>query len=295
MKSRLEKNKKKINEIDKEKRQKKAKIIIKITSIILVSIFSLLCFSMFIGAKYLVEKEVKITNDKLPNSFHGLKIVQFSDLLYPSFNEKDLDNLKNKINELKPDIIVFTGNIKRIDYELTKNDISILSKFFNSLESSMNKYAVYGTNDKNFLDILENSFIILDNKESIIYNKEIENIKIIGFNSNNVDTSKISDGSNYNICLINDPDNINKIKDKLNNIKISEEDFNRKKKVLISNEVFAYENAEAVGDIIIDNIIYNKHLEDNPIEIIDSLNMEEFLELLKKIDINNTSLVILKK
>ena len=171
MKSRLEKNKKKINEIDKEKRQKKAKIIIKITSIILVSIFSLLCFSMFIGAKYLVVKEVKITNDKLPNSFHGLKIVQFSDLLYPSFNEKDLDNLKNKINELNPDIIVFTGNIKRIDYELTKNDISILSKFFNSLESSMNKYAVYGTNDKNFLDILENSFIILDNKESIIYNK----------------------------------------------------------------------------------------------------------------------------
>lgn len=213
MKSRLEKNKKKINEIDKEKRQKKAKIIIKITSIILVSIFSLLCFSMFIGAKYLVVKEVKITNDKLPNSFHGIKIVQFSDLLYPSFNEKDLDNLKNKINELKPDIIVFTGNIKRIDYELTKNDISILSKFFNSLESSMNKYAVYGTNDKNFLDILENSFTILDNKESIIYNKEIENIKIIGFNSNNVDTSKISDGSNYNICLINDPDNINKIKD----------------------------------------------------------------------------------
>ena len=48
-------------------------------------------------------------------------------------------------------------------------------------------------------------------------------------------------------------------------------------------EVFTY---------LLDN---NKHLEDNPIEIIDSLNMEEFLELLKKIDINNTSLVILKK
>ena len=47
-------------------------------------------------------------------------------------------------------------------------------------------------------------------------------------------------------------DYINKIKDKLNNIEINEEDFNRKKKVLISNEVFAYENAEAVGDIIID-------------------------------------------
>ena len=213
MNSRLEKNKKKINEIDKEKRQKTTKIIIKITSIILVFIFSFLCYSMFIGAKYLIVKENKITDNKLPSSFHGIKIVQFSDLLYPSFNENDLENLKNKINELKPDIIVFTGNIKRLDYELTKNDISILKKFFNSLESSINKYAIYGTYDKNILDILEDSFVILDNSESIIYNKEIDNIKIIGFNSNNVDTSKISDESNYNICLINNPDNINKIKD----------------------------------------------------------------------------------
>ena len=213
MNSRLEKNKKKINEIDKEKRQKTTKIIIKITSIILVFIFSFLCYSMFIGAKYLIVKENKITDNKLPSSFHGIKIVQFSDLLYPSFNENDLEKLKNKINELKPDIIVFTGNIKRLDYELTKNDISILKKFFNSLESSINKYAVYGTNDKNILDILEDSFVILDNSENIIYNKEIDNIKIIGFNSNNTDTSKISDESNYNICLINNPDNINKIKD----------------------------------------------------------------------------------
>ncbi len=213
MNSRLEKNKKKINEIDKEKRQKTTKIIIKITSIILVFIFSFLCYSMFIGAKYLIVKENKITDNKLPSSFHGIKIVQFSDLLYPSFNENDLEKLKNKINELKPDIIVFTGNIKRLDYELTKNDISILKKFFNSLESSINKYAIYGTYDKNILDILEDSFVILDNSESIIYNKEIDNIKIIGFNSNNTDTSKISDESNYNICLINNPDNINKIKD----------------------------------------------------------------------------------
>lgn len=88
---------------------------------------------------------------------------------------------------------------------------------------------------------------------------------------------------------------IEKVKEKLNNLEINEKDFNRKKKVLISNEIFAYENVEAVGDIIVDNIIYNKELEDNPIEIINNLNMKEFLELIKKIDINNTSLVVLKK
>ena len=79
----------------------------------------------------------------------------------------------------------------------------------------------------------------------------------------------------------------NKVGDHL---EINEKDFNRKRKVLISNEIFAYENVEAVGDIIVDNIIYNKELEDNPIEIINNLNMKEFLELIKKIDIKNTSL-----
>lgn len=126
-----------------------------------------------------------------------------------------------------------------------------------------------------------------------------ETLKKDGIINNTTYVNLINCDTHILISLMNETnkydDYINKIKDKLNNIEINEEDFNRKKKVLISNEVFAYENAEAVGDIIIDNIIYNKHLEDNPIEIIDSLNMEEFLELLKKIDINNTSLVILKK
>lgn len=126
-----------------------------------------------------------------------------------------------------------------------------------------------------------------------------EKLKKDGIINNTTYVNLINCDTHILISLMNETDKyeeyINKIKDKLDNIEISEEDFNRKKKVLISNEVFAYENTEAVGDIIIDNIIYNKHLEDNPIEIIDSLNMKEFLDLIKKIDIDNTSLVILKK
>ena len=126
-----------------------------------------------------------------------------------------------------------------------------------------------------------------------------EKLKNDGIINNTTYVNLINCDTHILISLMNETDKyeeyINKIKDKLDNIEISEEDFNRKKKVLISNEVFAYENTEAVGDIIIDNIIYNKHLEDNPIEIIDSLNMKEFLDLIKKIDIDNTSLVILKK
>ena len=68
-----------------------------------------------------------------------------------------------------------------------------------------------------------------------------------------------------------------------------------KKKVLISNEIFAYENVENINDIIMDNIIYNNELEDDPIGIIKELNMETLLKLIKKIDISNASEVIVKK
>lgn len=126
-----------------------------------------------------------------------------------------------------------------------------------------------------------------------------EKLKKEGIINNTTYVNLINCDTHILISLMNETNNyeelIDKIKNELDNIKIKEEDFNRKKKVLISNEIFAYENAEAVGDIIVDNIIYNKVLEDNPIEIINSLNMKEFLELIKKIDISNTSLVVLKK
>ena len=88
---------------------------------------------------------------------------------------------------------------------------------------------------------------------------------------------------------------LERLKDKLNNMEINEKDFKRKKKVLISNEIFAYENVENINDIIMDNIIYNNELEDDPIGIIKELNIETLLKLIKKIDISNASEVIVKK
>lgn len=126
-----------------------------------------------------------------------------------------------------------------------------------------------------------------------------ERLKKEGIINNTTYVNLINCDTHILISLMNETNKyeelIDKIKIELDNMKINEEDFNRKKKVLISNEIFAYENAEAIGDIIIDNIIYNNELEDNPIEIINSLNMKEFLDLIKKIDISNTSLVVLKK
>ena len=213
MRTRQEKNKKIQEEITKEKHQKRMKKIVKVISIILIISITILSYGMFIGARYTFVNEYKITDKKIPNSFHGLKIVQISDLLYPSLKSNDLDKLTKKINELKPDILVFTGNIKRNNYELTKKDITTLNKFFNSLNSNIKKYAIYGNNDNDNLKLIfENTnFLILDNQEDIIYNGENESIKIIGFNAKKLDFSNITESNDYTICLLSNPDKITKV------------------------------------------------------------------------------------
>ncbi len=213
MRTRQEKNKKIQDEITKEKHQKRMKKIVKVISIILIISLTILSYGMFIGSRYTFVNEHKITDKKIPNSFHGLKIVQISDLLYPSLKSNDLDKLTKKINELKPDILVFTGNIKRNNYELTKKDITTLNKFFNSLNSNIKKYAIYGNNDNDNLKLIfENTnFLILDNQEDIIYNGENESIKIIGFKAKKIDFSNITESNDYTICLLSNPDKITKV------------------------------------------------------------------------------------
>lgn len=88
---------------------------------------------------------------------------------------------------------------------------------------------------------------------------------------------------------------IKEITDKLNNINITEKDLERKKRVLISNEIFGYENIEIINEMIIDSVIFDNHIEDNMIDIIKSLNINDLNKIIKGIDYNNNSIVILKR
>lgn len=126
-----------------------------------------------------------------------------------------------------------------------------------------------------------------------------EQIKKEGIINNTTYVSLLNADTHLLISLINETPKYNeflyKVKERLTKLEVTEKDFNRKKKVLISNEIFAYENIENVNDIIIDNIIYDGKFEDNPIEVIEELNIEELKYLIKKMDIKNTSTIILKK
>ena len=128
------------------------------------------------------------------------------------------------------------------------------------------------------------------------FDEEMKDKKIITntlyYNLLNIDSHFIVTLSN---SLYNYDELIKEIDKKLKNVKFKESDFLRKKKVLISNEIFSYENIEMVNEMIIDNIIFDGNICDDVIGLINSLNMKELNEIVSKIDFNNKSIVVLKK
>ena len=227
MVSREEKAIKLEKEMEKEeKKAKRKKIIIKLVGvfiILLLCIVALICYMHYIGTKGLQVREYKIVNNKLPESFHGFKIVQYSDLHYLStVNKSDLKKIVSTINKLKPDIVVFTGDLIDKNTIITSNDINDLIELFNKIKVTTGLYAIRGNHDydNNYFDLVFNqtSFKILNNSNDLIYYHGNMPILIAGIGSSikeNIDIDNIfSDYDTENmftITLLHEPDSIDNI------------------------------------------------------------------------------------
>lgn len=154
--------------------------------IILLIIFVLvLLYSRFISTKGLNIKEYKVVNEQITDSYHGLKVVHFSDLHYNStIHEKELKVLVDKVNELKPDIIVFTGDLFT---EKKSYDKDILANYLSKLEAKLGKYYVSGNHDtpiNDYQEIMNNSgFQNMDNDYTLIYNESNQAILLSGIST----------------------------------------------------------------------------------------------------------------
>lgn len=126
-----------------------------------------------------------------------------------------------------------------------------------------------------------------------------EELKEAGIITNSLYYNLLNIDSHFIITLSNSGENyekvIEEIEKKLKNITFNESELERKKKVLISNEIFSYENIEMVNDMIIDNILFDDKIETNVIDLIESLNIDELNDIVNKIDFSKKSIVILKK
>lgn len=197
--------------------------------------FVALLHGMTIG-KYnyqVVQHELKFKD--LPKGFNGLKIVHLSDLHLGSLTDKTkvLEAI-NTINELEPDLILFTGDI----VNSKASEIEPWITVFNQLkEPVLGMYSVLGNHDygdyvlwdsnedkkKNFEKLIELQATMrlqLLNNENVALKRNGESIRLIGTENwgskfkKMGDLKKASEGveaSEFKIVMTHDPSHWNSV------------------------------------------------------------------------------------
>lgn len=193
----------------------KTKIQIKILLFLIIFIGITYFYARYINTTGLNVEEIAIISSDMDSAYNGFKIVQFSDIHYGRTTlEDELSNVITKINELNPDIIVFTGDM--FDYNnLSAKDIELMTNYFNKLEARLFKFAIIGDYDETYLEtyktILSNSnFILLDNTSKLVYDNSSTPINFIGLTNTN-DISALYDNNYFSITLTHEPDNVKNI------------------------------------------------------------------------------------
>ena len=105
----------------------------------------LFVWGYFFGRYFHEVKSVTIACKGLPKAYDGFRIVQISDLHLDGWkgHEDELLGIVNEINALKPDAIVFTGDLVSLDESELKPFIPILSK----LKSPNGVVSIMGNHD----------------------------------------------------------------------------------------------------------------------------------------------------
>lgn len=220
-----EKHKDLLKEQKKEKVKNIVKKIIKVTLFITITATLFFLYTTYISTAMITTREYRIINERIPDSFNGTKIVQFSDLHYgTTMIDENLNDIKKKINILKPDIIVYTGDLIDNNYKLKTKDTEVLTQKLKELNASLGKYAILGDEDDEEIISIYNQadFIVLRNENDLIYKSDNDPIILIGLSSLIKNEQDIEKGYSYfnsetynkdiyTITLVHEPDSADDI------------------------------------------------------------------------------------
>ncbi len=102
-------------------------------------------YGVFIGKFKFTVYETEITFEKLPASFDSLRIVQLSDFHISCFygNEKKLEEAISMVQDLNPDLILFTGDM----VNNTSQEFEPFVDYLKVLSAPLGKFAILGNHD----------------------------------------------------------------------------------------------------------------------------------------------------
>lgn len=109
-------------------------------------IWYILIYGSFIGFNKLEVNHQTYTSPDVPEAFNGYRIVQFSDAhvgTYTKSNQWLLQRAVDSINALKPDLIVFTGDLQNTQPQ----DLYLHMDILSSLKAKDGVFSVLGNHD----------------------------------------------------------------------------------------------------------------------------------------------------
>jgi len=198
------------------------------------SLGSLLTLFGLSGGTYFYAREIEpsllkiteesITSPQIPNAFNQFKIVQFSDThLGFHYSLEQLETLVTKINNLEPDLILFTGDL--VDEPNNYHWDDSLIRILQQLEAPEGKFWIYGNHDHGGYgtDILYETFeaadfTLLQNNASRIHRKDASFL-LAGLDDAMLGKPDVSQSlrdqtaSDFTILLAHEPDLADMVKD----------------------------------------------------------------------------------
>lgn len=203
-----------MNEIKEKKERKKKKLKWQVKLFLIIIVFFLYAF--FIGTRIIITKEFRIKTDKIDDNTHGMKILQFSDLNYGyQINEDTLKELKKKINDTKPDVVIFTGDLIYNKNKISQDDEKKLTSYLSEIQSEYGKYYINGEEDNKISSsILNNSgFINLEDNEQLIYKSNKTPILITSKEKAKAFFESNENFSYYKMLVLHNPDDFDSVKE----------------------------------------------------------------------------------
>ncbi|MEI5994835.1 metallophosphoesterase [Candidatus Enterococcus mansonii] len=190
--------------------------------LLFLAMIGMVLYAFFIEPKRIVTHRYTVgSNDGQPS----VKVVQLSDIhIQENYPVSQLEKIVTKVNNEKPDIIFFTGDLfdNYAQYGPTEEVIAALSR----LSAPLGKYAVWGNHDYGgaaihaYPEILAAAdFQLLENTGQNISLSHEKSIYVAGLDDSLLGNSSIDDAlanrqSPYTILLSHEPDEADNVLDK---------------------------------------------------------------------------------
>lgn len=230
---------------------------VKVTLILILILAITILYGIFIATKKLDVNKYNVVNKNIPENFSGIKIAHISDIHYNNaIKKKELKNIVNRINDLEPDIVIFSGDILDNSIVYNDSDKNTLIEYLSQIDDNLGKYIIRGNDDYDdiWLEIVESSgFTMLNNSYQLIYNDYDNPIIIAGldskYNKENLDMIYNyinNDGKNikYRILVIHEPDYINNIDSNKFNLILAGHSLGGQIKIPVLQNIFLPQNSK---------------------------------------------------